>query len=83
MARTDLNQTTTANAKARANRPTPAQALKSAAHLIATIYDPETGPNVNDLDPEVMDSVDTLRRALDALGLLEDYKGEAGGLRIW
>lgn len=81
MARTNLNQTNTATA--RANRPTPAQALKSAAHLIAAMYDPATGLRISDLNLEILDSVQALRCELDALGLLNAYKGEAGELRIW
>lgn len=58
------------------------QALKSAAHLIAALYDKRLGLKRSDMSVEVKDSAAILLGELDALGLLAPYRDERGKLVI-
>ena len=59
-----------------------AQALRSAAHLIAALSDRRFGLK-GGVSSELKDSISVLRDELDSLGLLAVYRQADGSLAAW
>ena len=57
--------------------------MASAAHLVAALLDPREGVDLAGASLEVQHSVQMLRGQLDALGMLEPYRRDGGGLGVW
>ena len=53
--------------------------LKSAAHLVAALLDPKQGVRVNELTPELQDSIDALK---DELGVMLDPYRAGNGFSV-